>query len=206
VPVATCTVERHPDRAYWDDDAHAWYLHRMAVRRSHAGRGLGRLIVAWAAGRAWRAGAEVLRLECSRHNHALQRYYRQLGFRQLPTIVISTRHTGARFEMSTQPMAELPAVRDLTGDTLPGDEEITIVSAHQLKALLDNLEASGVKNAELRDDEAGTRVVIPYTTRRAETVGINDGAFVWGFHRQYWHPVDDPDGAAKKIAEHYFGP
>ncbi|MCO6009457.1 GNAT family N-acetyltransferase [Actinoallomurus purpureus] len=204
-PVATFTLERHPDPAYWRDDADAWYLHRMAVRRSHAGVGLGRLIIDWAVDRAWRHGTPLLRLECSRHNDQLQAYYRSIGFRQLSTIVIGHRHTGARFEMTTRPMLQVAAVRDLTGDIVPGDGMI-LMSDEQLHLLVNELEKMRVPHVALHEEARGTRVVFPYGSHRHEVVGINDGAFVWGVHRQYWHPASDPQGAARKLAEGFYGP
>lgn len=61
----------------------ARYLHRLAVRRAFAGRGLGRRLVEWAAHESARAGAGVLRLDTVRANSVLRAYYRALGFREV---------------------------------------------------------------------------------------------------------------------------
>ena len=69
------------DTTFWGErPADAAYVHALAVRRAHAGRGLGRRLVDWAGERAAEAGREYLRLDCQSENRALRAYYEQLGF------------------------------------------------------------------------------------------------------------------------------
>lgn len=77
------------------DYAHGWpggpdnalYVYRMAVRRKHAGAGLGDRILDWCATTAAAAGQRWLRLDCHRENHTLQRYYTDRGFARVGTVV-----------------------------------------------------------------------------------------------------------------------
>jgi ribosomal protein S18 acetylase RimI-like enzyme len=72
-------VLRWSDPSIWgeqrDDAGYA-----LAVRRAHAGRGLGARLLEWADARVAEAGREFLRLDCMAENGALRRYYEQLGF------------------------------------------------------------------------------------------------------------------------------
>jgi GNAT superfamily N-acetyltransferase len=69
------------DPVYWGErppDAH--YVHKLAVGRAHAGRGLGAAIVEWADARAAAAGRGFLRLDCLRDDAGIRGYYERLGF------------------------------------------------------------------------------------------------------------------------------
>ncbi len=81
--VGTLTlVEQDP--AYWGERSHPCaHLHRMAVRRSFGGRGVGRRMVEWAVREATARGARILRLECLRDASSLRTYYESLGFRRI---------------------------------------------------------------------------------------------------------------------------
>lgn len=63
---------RDPD-IWADRDRFAGYLHSLVVARDHAGAGLGRSLLAWAALTARRAGADLLRLDCVETNLASAR-------------------------------------------------------------------------------------------------------------------------------------
>lgn len=88
--IATFTLSG-PDPDY----AHGWpggaddalYLYRMAVRRKHAGAGLGDRILDWCGATAAATGRSWLRLDCHRENHVLQRYYTDRGFARVGTVV-----------------------------------------------------------------------------------------------------------------------
>jgi len=58
----------------------ARYVYNLAVRRTFAGQGLGRQILAWAERRAVDAGCRYLRLDCVPHNAFLRQYYEDAGF------------------------------------------------------------------------------------------------------------------------------
>ena len=70
------------DPMFWPDGGDgAVYVHRLVVRRSHAGRGIGGQLLAWAGERAAEAGRFLVRLDCMTENAGLRGYYETLGFR-----------------------------------------------------------------------------------------------------------------------------
>ncbi|ADG87774.1 hypothetical protein TBS_00290 [Thermobispora bispora] len=100
-PAATITVDDHADPEFWgpaDRPGDALYVHKLAVSRAHAGRGLGEALLGWAGLQAAAAGRRWLRLDCAKHNTRLQAYYRRLGFRHVRTVDLPHRASGALFE------------------------------------------------------------------------------------------------------------
>jgi len=72
------------DPAIWrHDDAFAGYVHGLVIDRAHAGQGLGRHLLDWAARETKMTGASKLRLDCAETNLALRNYYRRCGFREV---------------------------------------------------------------------------------------------------------------------------
>ena len=61
-----------------EDDA--LYLYNLAVRRTAAGKGLGRWLLDWAERRVADAGRSYLRLDCVPTNAFLRSYYEDAGF------------------------------------------------------------------------------------------------------------------------------
>jgi GNAT superfamily N-acetyltransferase len=80
--VGTVTLQWEDPRFWGDDgsDGRAGYVHRLAVRRTHAGTGLGALLLSWAADEVLAAGRSRLRLDVVSHNRPLRRYYESVGF------------------------------------------------------------------------------------------------------------------------------
>jgi hypothetical protein len=74
---ATVTLQ-WSDSMFWGDRTDAAFVHRMGVRRSHAG--LGRDILKWASGEALSRGRRYLCLDCLGTNHRLRGYYEDRGF------------------------------------------------------------------------------------------------------------------------------
>ena len=65
----------------WDDKpGAALYVHGLTVRRSFAGRELGRVLLRWAEDQARARGKAYLRLDCNADNPALRAYYERAGF------------------------------------------------------------------------------------------------------------------------------
>jgi GNAT superfamily N-acetyltransferase len=80
VPVATVTILLD-DPVYWGErPPDALYVHKLAVRRDHAGRGIGAALVEWAAARAGDSGRSFVRLDCLRNDPGIRAYYERLGF------------------------------------------------------------------------------------------------------------------------------
>ncbi len=78
-PAATMTL-LWDDPFLWGEPPDAAYVHKLAIRRMFAGRGLGEAIVEWADRRAAAAGRRYLRLDCMRDNDRIRGYYERLGF------------------------------------------------------------------------------------------------------------------------------
>jgi len=77
------------DPQYWGDRPQdALYLHKFAVRRDRAGRGVGAAIVEWANAEAAEAGREFLRLDCLCDNPRIRDYYEDLGFEHRGDLVV----------------------------------------------------------------------------------------------------------------------
>ncbi len=78
--VGTITLQ-WTDRVFWKRASpDAGYVHKLAVRRAYAGRGLGLGMLKWAARRASLAGKKFLRLDCVADDHRIRLYYEKAGF------------------------------------------------------------------------------------------------------------------------------
>jgi len=78
------------DPLYWPDSPpDALYVHKFAVRRDHAGRGIGAAIVEWANAEAAEAGRDFLRLDCLGDNPGIRDYYEDLGFEHCGDLVLN---------------------------------------------------------------------------------------------------------------------
>jgi GNAT superfamily N-acetyltransferase len=90
--VATVTV-LEDDPMYWGDrPPDAYYVHKLAVRRDQAGRGVGAAVVEWANAEAAEAGREFLRLDCLGDNPGIRDYYEGLGFEHRGDLVLGGRN------------------------------------------------------------------------------------------------------------------
>jgi GNAT superfamily N-acetyltransferase len=78
--VGTITI-LSDDPVFWGErPPDALYVHKLAVRRDRAGRGIGAALVEWAATRARAGGRSYLRLDCLRDDPGIRAYYERLGF------------------------------------------------------------------------------------------------------------------------------
>lgn len=99
--VATLQLDGLADPEFWgpdDQPGQALYLHRMAVRRSAAGAGIGGQMLDWAAARAAQEGKQWLRLDAWKDNLGLHAYYEREGFRKVRTVDLEHRRSGALYE------------------------------------------------------------------------------------------------------------
>ena len=80
-PVGTMALQWSDEETWGDVPDDAGYVHGLAIRRDHAGEGLGRELLLWAEGRVADAGRAYLRLDCAAENPALNDYYAGAGFR-----------------------------------------------------------------------------------------------------------------------------
>ncbi|WP_214413021.1 GNAT family N-acetyltransferase [Sphaerisporangium fuscum] len=100
-PAATLTLDEHADPEFWRRGDHpeaALYVHKLAVKRAFAGRGLGETLLDWANLRVAASGRRWLRLDCSKDNPGLQSYYRTIGFQHVRTVDLPHRASGALFQ------------------------------------------------------------------------------------------------------------
>ncbi len=77
-PVGTFCLQDADQQMWGDRPPDALYLHRLAVRRSHAG--LGRELLAWAERATAEAGKRYVRLDCWAANPGLRAYYERAGY------------------------------------------------------------------------------------------------------------------------------
>jgi GNAT superfamily N-acetyltransferase len=69
------------DLFFWGDrGSDAGYLHKLAVPRSLAGRGIGASAVEWVDAEVAARGREFVRLDCQRDLPGIRHYYEALGF------------------------------------------------------------------------------------------------------------------------------
>lgn len=78
--VGTTTLQESDPLIWGDVPDEAFYVHRLAIRRTYAGRGLGLQLLCWAEEAARAVGKRYLRLDCWAGNDALRRYYESAGF------------------------------------------------------------------------------------------------------------------------------
>jgi len=71
------------DLQFWPDSpaGHAAYVHRLAVRRKFAGRGVSTALLSWAVERARALGRTYLRLDCEAARTRLRAVYERFGFK-----------------------------------------------------------------------------------------------------------------------------
>ena len=82
-PVATLSVQWEDDDIWGERgrDGLAGYVHGLAVKRSAAGRGMGKALIDFAAGLTLAEGRHLLRLDCMAANESLRIYYLRQGFK-----------------------------------------------------------------------------------------------------------------------------
>jgi GNAT superfamily N-acetyltransferase len=71
------------DQLFWPDldGRDSAFVHRLAVRRSHAGQGISMALLQWAVDRARSLGKRYLRLDCDADRPRLRALYERFGFR-----------------------------------------------------------------------------------------------------------------------------
>jgi GNAT superfamily N-acetyltransferase len=71
------------DQLFWPDLAtnDSAFIHRLAVRRSYAGRGVSNALLGWAVDYARSLGRQYLRLDCDAERARLRKVYERFGFR-----------------------------------------------------------------------------------------------------------------------------
>ncbi len=70
------------DKVFWPDAGleDATYVHRLAIRRRHAGTGLSEALLGWAVVQTHELGRRYLRLDCEASRPRLRAIYESFGF------------------------------------------------------------------------------------------------------------------------------
>jgi GNAT superfamily N-acetyltransferase len=109
--IATMSLDEVPDPELWGPQPPvALYVHRLAVTRTHSGRGLGALLLDFAADYTARAGWASVRLDCNKSNTRLQAFYAANGFSHVRTVDLPHRISGALFEREARRSQAVEAV------------------------------------------------------------------------------------------------
>ncbi|GAA0399445.1 hypothetical protein Acor_21790 [Acrocarpospora corrugata] len=101
VTAGVMALDDNADAEFWtpaDRPEAAMYVHKLAVNRAYSGLGVGEALLDWAGLRALAAGCRFVRLDCSKDNARLQRYYLGQRFRHVRTVDLPHRASGALFE------------------------------------------------------------------------------------------------------------
>lgn len=97
--VATVALDTYADPRLWtplERQEPALYLHRLIVRRSHAG--LGSHVLNWACKQAAKLSKQWVRIDVWTHNEPLHRYYLANGFQHVRTLNLSDYPSSALFQ------------------------------------------------------------------------------------------------------------
>jgi GNAT superfamily N-acetyltransferase len=84
--VGGCVLVSEPTSEWVGRTESSLYVHKLVVARSHAGRGVGRRILAWCQREAGQRGARRLRLDCWDGNAKLRALYRACGYVELDAV------------------------------------------------------------------------------------------------------------------------
>ena len=98
--LCACMYLHNQDRVFWPAarDSEALYVHRLAVARRFAGRGISLLMLDWAAREAKRMGRDYLRLDCEPRPKLLA-LYQHAGFTPVDAAPVQVgRHFVVRHE------------------------------------------------------------------------------------------------------------
>ncbi len=94
------------DPGFWPEmeTGTSLYVHKLAVRRAFAGRGVPTLLLDFARERAREMGRPFLRLDCVADRAPLRALYERFGF-SLHSVIHKGERAFARFEMRVPPLA-----------------------------------------------------------------------------------------------------
>lgn len=106
--LGTITVDEFADPEFWfpgDSPDDALYAHRVIVRPSAGGAGLGSAMFDWASEQAARLGKSWLRVDAWKTNARLGRYYESKGFTRVRTVDLPHRRSGALYQRPARVIA-----------------------------------------------------------------------------------------------------
>lgn len=100
-PVATFSISWEDEKMWGKRPPDAGYLHRLAVKSDHHGRGLGEEAIKAAEGIVKNKGRQYLRLDCLAANEKLCEYYEKQGFAR-----VSQTDTDAKAALYERPVTK----------------------------------------------------------------------------------------------------
>ncbi|MGM7721619.1 GNAT family N-acetyltransferase [Metabacillus sp. Hm71] len=77
---ATAMILQEKDPIFWTDSTPSLYLHKFAIRRKYAQKGLSEQMINWAKLRAKQHNKKYLRLDCDADRPKLCNFYEKQGF------------------------------------------------------------------------------------------------------------------------------
>ena len=82
-PIATMILQWQ-DPIFWPDaNANSGFIHKLCIRRAHAGQGYSAQMINWAKAETLRRGRNFLRLDCAADRPKLCAFYERHGFTQV---------------------------------------------------------------------------------------------------------------------------
>jgi GNAT superfamily N-acetyltransferase len=94
-------ILQEEDPLFWSEvtDKDALYLHKLAIRREYAKKGLSREMLEWAQLRAQSLQKAYLRLDCAADRSKLCRFYESHGFKKLRVKLMFNKFPSAFYEL-----------------------------------------------------------------------------------------------------------
>jgi GNAT superfamily N-acetyltransferase len=93
------TLDYWPDPEFWGEPPDiAGYVHRLAVRRGHAGQDVGAALIDHVEREVAATGRPLLRLDCNKNSPRLHEFYKRLGFEHVGDVDLPHRQSGSLFE------------------------------------------------------------------------------------------------------------
>lgn len=82
---AAAIIMKTEDDLFWTEvnKGESLFLHKLAVRRKYAGRGLAEQMIRWSEARAKRLNKKYLRLDCASDRAGLCAFYESQGFKKV---------------------------------------------------------------------------------------------------------------------------
>ncbi|WP_299095759.1 N-acetyltransferase [uncultured Metabacillus sp.] len=77
---AVAMILQEEDPIFWSDPTPSLYLHKLAIRRKYAQKGLSQQMISWAKLRAKQHNKNYLRLDCAADRPKLCNFYEKQGF------------------------------------------------------------------------------------------------------------------------------
>lgn len=79
-------ITTQPDEHWALENTPALYIHKLAIRRKHSKKNLGKAMLGLIENIAFNHGIKHIRLDCISHNSVLRRYYEAYGFKHIKEV------------------------------------------------------------------------------------------------------------------------